>query len=62
MGKNKKIRGQILGHEKIIAVHLEKIQEELKKPIPNLNLINHWNTEIKTFQENIQKLLRKLEK
>lgn len=62
MGDNKRIRKQILGHDQIIAVHLQKIQDELKKPVPNLDRIQHWKAEIQTFQNNIEDLIRKLKK
>ena len=62
MGDNKKYRKQILGHEKQVAVHLEKIHNELKKPVPDFNTIQHWKAEIQTFQDNIEDLLRKLQK
>jgi hypothetical protein len=62
MGENKKIRKQILGHEKIIEVHRFKILEELKNEVPNYERIRHWEMEILTFQKNIEKLLEKLNK
>ena len=62
MGENKKYRKQILGHEKQIAIHEKKIEAELRKPVPNMEWVNHWKSEINTFINNIEDLLRKLKK
>lgn len=62
MGENKKFKKQISGHEKQISIHHGKIESELKKQVPNYERIGHWETEIKTLKENIDKLIRKLEK
>jgi hypothetical protein len=62
MGDNKKYRKQILGHEKQIIIHEEKKLIEYKKPVPNMERIRHWESEINTFRNNIEDLLRKLEK
>ncbi|AFZ57761.1 hypothetical protein H6G54_16795 [Anabaena cylindrica FACHB-243] len=45
---------------KQIAKHQEKIKLELEKDFPDLGLIKHWEKEVRTFEENIQKKLKRL--
>jgi peptidoglycan hydrolase CwlO-like protein len=45
---------------KQIAKHQEKIKLELEKDFPDQGLIRHWEKEIRAFEENIQKKLKRL--
>jgi len=60
MGRNKKIRKNIVGWEDAVRRHEAKIETERAKPAPDLDLIEHWENEIKFFQEAIDRLLRRL--
>jgi len=62
LGENKKFRKQIAGNVKQIEYHRWKISEELKKDVPSMEYIGHWESEIRTFEENIRKLEEKLRK
>ena len=50
VGDNKKFRKQIAGYSEQIEYHHWKISEELKKDVPNMERIGHWEAEIRTFE------------
>jgi hypothetical protein len=60
MGRNKKIRKNIAGWEGAVRRHEAKIETERIKPEPDLYLIEHWENEIKSFKEMIDRLRRRL--
>lgn len=57
---NKNHKKAIDSFLKQIAKHQEKIKLELEKNFPDEGLIKHWEKEIRTFEENIQKKLKRL--
>lgn len=46
-------------YDKVIEEHKNKIFEEKKKENPNIELINYWEKEIKSFENNRKKLMGK---
>jgi hypothetical protein len=48
------------GRKRILQQHLEKINEELKKPIPDWNLIRGWQEEINNWVREIDKIEDKI--
>lgn len=60
MGRTKTIRKQILGLQKVVAEHHDKIQQELNKPHPDYRLIEYWAKEIRSRQAEIAKKEAKL--
>lgn len=60
MGRNRKIRKNIAGWERAVRRHETKIEAERAKPEPDPSLIGHWESEIKSFKETIDRLLRRL--
>jgi hypothetical protein len=60
MSRNKKIRKNIAGWEGAVRRHEAKIETERAKASPDLDLIEHWQSEIKSFNETIDRLLRRL--
>ncbi|MDP5017007.1 MAG: hypothetical protein NWQ43_06855 [Dolichospermum sp.] len=48
--------------ESRIAEHNEKIRLELEKDFPDPGLINHWEKEIKAFEQGIKQALKRLGK
>jgi len=60
MGKNKRIRKRIDSLEGRIRQHEQKIEEEKKRVIPDAGLINHWEIEIKGWQEQIERKHKRL--
>ena len=48
--------------ESRIAEHKEKIRVELEKEFPDADLINHWEKEIKAFEQGIKQALKRLGK
>ncbi len=46
MGKNKRVRKQIQGEDRVIREHEEKIAAERRKPHPDQKLIQKWRKDI----------------
>lgn len=61
MGK-KNHKKAIQSLQKRIAEHENKIQLELTKENPDRGLINHWQVEIKAFENGIKRALKRLGK
>ena len=61
MGKSH-FKKAILSLEARIIEHQEKIELELTKELPDKGLINHWQKEIRAFENGIQKALKRLGK
>ncbi|HLC15815.1 MAG TPA: hypothetical protein VJL89_06275 [Thermodesulfovibrionia bacterium] len=61
MGK-KRYKKQIRGLQKQIAIHERKIDLERTQYMPDEGMIRHWQQEIKTFQNNIDKIIRRFNK
>ncbi len=57
---NKKTYEKIAGNQTQIEIHLAKIDEELKKEIPNYGRIHHWQAEINNWEKIIAKLLKRI--
>ena len=60
MGRNKKRRENIAARERNIESHNRKIAIEGAKPIPNQGLISHWRAEIREWENQRARLLRRL--
>jgi hypothetical protein len=61
MGKSH-FKKAISSLESRIAEHQEKIRIELEKEFPDQGLINHWEKEIKAFEQGIKQALKRLGK
>lgn len=61
MGK-KNHQKAIRSLEKRIIEHQDKIKLELKRESPDKGLINHWQIEIKAFENGIKRALKRLGK
>ncbi|MBI4116498.1 hypothetical protein HY449_02020 [Candidatus Pacearchaeota archaeon] len=55
--KNKSMKKGLASYDKAIEEHKNKIIEEKKKENPNVELINYWEKEIKSFENNRKKLM-----
>ncbi len=55
--KNKSMKQGLARYDKAIEEHKNKIIEEKKKENPNVELINYWEKEIKSFENNRKKLM-----
>jgi hypothetical protein len=62
MGKNKDTRTLIAGQLRTIARHQRKTEEEIAKPLPNVNHIRSWEREIDTARKKVRKLEERLGK
>ena len=60
MGRNKDLRTLIAGLERSTREHEAKIETERARPMPNLERIAGWESEIRSFRERIDRLLRRL--
>jgi hypothetical protein len=60
MGKDKENRKKIVGLERQIAHHGDKITEEMKRFNPDEGLIKHWQDEIKAWKAHPTRLKRRL--
>lgn len=60
MGKRQKLRKKIAGQERVVDEHRRKIEEEMKKPRPNLRAIEKWLKDIRRAEEKIRQLKRRL--
>jgi len=56
MCKNKNIRKLIAGQLKTIAIHQEKIRQELEKPAPNVESVKKWEKDIDIARKKLRKL------
>ncbi|MBD2627831.1 hypothetical protein H6G56_15365 [Anabaena variabilis FACHB-164] len=61
MGKSH-FKKAISSLESRIAEHQDKIKLELEKQFPDTGLINHWEKEIKAFEQGITQALKRLGK
>lgn len=61
MGKSH-FKKAISSLESRIAEHQEKIRLELEKDFPDQGLINHWEKEIKAFEQGVKQALKRLGK
>jgi hypothetical protein len=62
MGKNKHNRVIIEGLQKQVEIHLEKIRKELEEDNSDYGMIHHWESEIKSWQDRIANLLKRIGK
>jgi len=62
MGERQKLRKKIAGQQGVVDAHRRKIQEEMKKPRPNLRAIEKWLKDIQKAEELIRRLERRLER
>ena len=62
MGTNKQLRKRIAGQRRVIAVHQEKIETELRKPAPDSGTLRKWEREIDIARKNVRKLEERLGK
>jgi hypothetical protein len=60
MGRNKTLRKRTRGIRRSIAVHEEKIREEMKRASPNRERIRHWEVEIENWRRELDYLERSL--
>ncbi|MEY4531598.1 MAG: hypothetical protein RLZZ156_2319 [Deinococcota bacterium] len=60
MGENKKIRKQIASLIARVTEHEIKIAEELIREQPNWGVIRKWETEINSWQEQINHKSKRL--
>ena len=61
MGRNKQLRKRIAGQFRVIGAHQEKIEAELRKPMPDLGYIRKWEREIDIARNNVRRLEEQLE-
>ena len=59
MGRKKKLEKSIESFKKQIEIHKKKIEEHGSEKD---YLINYWEGEIKEFEEQIEKIMKKLKK
>lgn len=62
MGRNKQLRKRIAGQLRVIALHQEKIEAELRKRTPDSGYIRKWEREIDIARKTVRKLEEQLEK
>lgn len=62
MGENKHLRNRIQGLNIPLQEHSEKIALEHRKSNPDIGLINHWSKEVRTWQQQIQRLEQRLKR
>ena len=60
MGRNKQIRASLVGLERTIEDHKEKIALQRARPIPDERLIAKWERDIGVFEKQRARLLRRL--
>ena len=60
MGVNKQIRKKIETRQRRIREHMKKIREEANSDFPDQELMKHWKHEIEVWQDQIEKLERRL--
>ena len=60
MGRNRKLREKVSAHERNIKGHKRKVVIERAKPMPNEELIAHWQAEITEWEKQRARLLRRL--
>ena len=59
--KRKKLQKKIESLREQIIEHKEKNEVERQKSFPNEGCINHWEKEIRAFENQIEKAMKKLE-
>jgi len=62
MGKNKQLRARIVGQLRTIGKHQAKIENELRKPTPNMVAIRKWEKDIDIARKRMRELEERLEK
>jgi hypothetical protein len=62
MGRNKDIRKRIAGLLRTISRHQRKIEEELRKPLPDAGYIRKWEKEIDIARTRMRKFEQRLER
>ncbi|WP_240695333.1 hypothetical protein [Thermus caldilimi] len=60
VGINKHIRKRLEGLERQIQAHQEKIRAELEKSQPDWGLIGKWEREIRVWERERRRLIRRL--
>lgn len=60
VGQKKRLRKRLEGLEYQIQVHQEKVRRELGKPQPDWGLIGKWEREIRAWEEERRRLIRRL--
>jgi hypothetical protein len=60
VGKTKQIRKRIVGQQRVIREHEEKIAEELQKNTPDIRLIRKWERDVDKAQRVMRELEQKL--
>jgi len=60
MGKRKNIRKRLAGHRETLKEHQQKIAAQMKKPNPDLELIELWKKHIRNIRNQIERLERRL--
>ena len=59
---NKKYRKQIKSFKKLIEEHIDKIEVENSKIVPNPKLIKYWKKEVEKFEQELVKSEKRLKK
>lgn len=62
MGRNRELRKKMAARECRIREHFDKMDAERAKLDPDWGLVEHWKSEIETWQEEVKRLRRRLEK
>ncbi|MBI3582490.1 MAG: hypothetical protein HY096_00890 [Nitrospinae bacterium] len=57
---NKRFKKKIEGLRRQIRQHEDKIKRERMKDSPDEGIIRHWEIEITSFKEGIEKIMRRL--
>lgn len=51
MGRNKRIRRQIAGYQRVIRKHEDKIAKEFEKEAPDILFLHKWEKDIDKAQK-----------
>ncbi len=62
MGRNQDLRRKIVGRERVVEEHQEKIRRERMRSVPDESLIDHWQREIDARKSEIARLNRRLKR
>lgn len=62
MGRNQTLRERIATLKKRVRQHKEKKRRELRSASPDFGLVGHWQAEIDSWKEQIERTARRLER
>ena len=62
MTSKKRYKKQISSYEELIQCHLEKIEQEKLKDLPDFGKIRHWEKEVEVHKNEIKKAEKRLKR